>query len=149
MAVGRALLKRPRFCFADEPTGSLDWGHGEQVIRLLHSAGPTTAPSCSWSATTPGWCPTPIASCTWSTGDCPTSPHPPNPTKSLHDTNRAGSRPLWPAHRALAVGAALISAAVRSSARPRPQPLAARRAAPAGEAAKVSSVSAPWTWSTA
>ncbi len=39
VAVGRALLKRPRFCFADEPTGSLDWGHGEQVIRLLHSAG--------------------------------------------------------------------------------------------------------------
>jgi putative ABC transport system ATP-binding protein len=39
VAVGRALLKRPEFCFADEPTGSLDWGHGEQVIRLLHSAG--------------------------------------------------------------------------------------------------------------
>jgi putative ABC transport system ATP-binding protein len=39
VAVGRALLKRPRFCFADEPTGSLDWGHGEQVIRLLRSAG--------------------------------------------------------------------------------------------------------------
>jgi len=38
VAVGRALLKRPRFCFADEPTGSLDWGHGEQVIELLHSA---------------------------------------------------------------------------------------------------------------
>jgi len=38
VAVGRALLKRPRFCFADEPTGSLDWAHGEQVIRLLHSA---------------------------------------------------------------------------------------------------------------
>jgi putative ABC transport system ATP-binding protein len=38
VAVGRALLKDPRFCFADEPTGSLDWGHGEQVIRLLHSA---------------------------------------------------------------------------------------------------------------
>lgn len=38
VAVGRALLKRPPFCFADEPTGSLDWGHGEQVIRLLHSA---------------------------------------------------------------------------------------------------------------
>jgi len=38
VAVGRALLKRPDFCFADEPTGSLDWGHGEQVIRLLHSA---------------------------------------------------------------------------------------------------------------
>jgi putative ABC transport system ATP-binding protein len=39
VAVGRALLKRPQFCFADEPTGSLDWGHGEQVIRLMHSAG--------------------------------------------------------------------------------------------------------------
>jgi putative ABC transport system ATP-binding protein len=38
VAVGRALLKRPRICFADEPTGSLDWDHGEQVIRLLHSA---------------------------------------------------------------------------------------------------------------
>jgi putative ABC transport system ATP-binding protein len=38
VAVGRALLKHPRLCFADEPTGSLDWGHGEQVIRLLHSA---------------------------------------------------------------------------------------------------------------
>jgi putative ABC transport system ATP-binding protein len=38
VAVGRALLKHPGFCFADEPTGSLDWTHGEQVIRLLHSA---------------------------------------------------------------------------------------------------------------
>ncbi len=37
--MGRALLKEPRICFADEPTGSLDWAHGEQVIRLLHSAG--------------------------------------------------------------------------------------------------------------
>jgi putative ABC transport system ATP-binding protein len=39
VAVGRALLKKPQFCFADEPTGSLDWTHGEQVIRLLRSAG--------------------------------------------------------------------------------------------------------------
>jgi putative ABC transport system ATP-binding protein len=38
VAVGRALLKRPRFCFADEPTGALDWAHGEQVVRLLHAA---------------------------------------------------------------------------------------------------------------
>jgi putative ABC transport system ATP-binding protein len=38
VAVGRALLKRPRFCFADEPTGSLDWAHGEQVIELLQTA---------------------------------------------------------------------------------------------------------------
>jgi putative ABC transport system ATP-binding protein len=39
VAVGRALLKQPQFCFADEPTGSLDWGHGEQVIQLLQTAG--------------------------------------------------------------------------------------------------------------
>ena len=39
VAVGRALLKQPRFCFADEPTGSLDWGHGQQVIEFLRSAG--------------------------------------------------------------------------------------------------------------
>jgi putative ABC transport system ATP-binding protein len=38
VAVGRALLKRPQFCFADEPTSSLDWAHGEQVIRLLQAA---------------------------------------------------------------------------------------------------------------
>jgi putative ABC transport system ATP-binding protein len=38
VAVGRALLKRPRFCFADEPTGALDWAHGEQIIQLLHAA---------------------------------------------------------------------------------------------------------------
>jgi putative ABC transport system ATP-binding protein len=38
VAVGRALLKRPHFCFADEPTSSLDWAHGEQVIELLHGA---------------------------------------------------------------------------------------------------------------
>jgi putative ABC transport system ATP-binding protein len=38
VAVGRALLKSPRFCFADEPTAALDWAHGEPVIRLLHAA---------------------------------------------------------------------------------------------------------------
>jgi putative ABC transport system ATP-binding protein len=38
VAVGRALLKSPRFCFADEPTAALDWAHGEQIIRLLHTA---------------------------------------------------------------------------------------------------------------
>jgi putative ABC transport system ATP-binding protein len=38
VAVGRALLKSPRFCFADEPTAALDWAHGEQVLRLLRSA---------------------------------------------------------------------------------------------------------------
>jgi putative ABC transport system ATP-binding protein len=38
VAVGRALVKEPAFCFADEPTSALDWAHGEQVIQLLRSA---------------------------------------------------------------------------------------------------------------
>jgi putative ABC transport system ATP-binding protein len=35
VAIGRALLKDPTFCFADEPTSSLDWEHGQKVIELL------------------------------------------------------------------------------------------------------------------
>jgi putative ABC transport system ATP-binding protein len=35
VAVARALIKRPSLCFADEPTGSLDWAHGRHVIELL------------------------------------------------------------------------------------------------------------------
>jgi putative ABC transport system ATP-binding protein len=38
VAIGRALIKDPVFCFADEPTSALDWAHGEQVIELLRSA---------------------------------------------------------------------------------------------------------------
>ncbi len=38
VAVGRALIKAPAFCFADEPTSALDWVHGEQVVRLLRDA---------------------------------------------------------------------------------------------------------------
>jgi putative ABC transport system ATP-binding protein len=38
VAIGRALIKNPSFCFADEPTSALDWAHGEQVIELLRSA---------------------------------------------------------------------------------------------------------------
>jgi putative ABC transport system ATP-binding protein len=38
VAIARALLKNPTFCFADEPTSSLDWAHGEQVMQLLRSA---------------------------------------------------------------------------------------------------------------
>jgi putative ABC transport system ATP-binding protein len=38
VAVGRALLKDPGFCFADEPTSALDWQHGRQVIELLKDA---------------------------------------------------------------------------------------------------------------
>src|SRR5262249_60277825 len=38
VAIGRALVKEPAFCFADEPTSALDWAHGEQVIRLLRDA---------------------------------------------------------------------------------------------------------------
>jgi putative ABC transport system ATP-binding protein len=35
VAIGRALIKQPAFCFADEPTSALDWEHGEQAIRLM------------------------------------------------------------------------------------------------------------------
>jgi putative ABC transport system ATP-binding protein len=38
VAIGRALIKAPIFCFADEPTSALDWKHGEKVVRLLHDA---------------------------------------------------------------------------------------------------------------
>jgi putative ABC transport system ATP-binding protein len=38
VAIGRALIKEPTFCFADEPTSALDWKHGEQVIELLRVA---------------------------------------------------------------------------------------------------------------
>jgi putative ABC transport system ATP-binding protein len=38
VAIARALLKNPTFCFADEPTSSLDWAHGEQVIQSLRDA---------------------------------------------------------------------------------------------------------------
>jgi putative ABC transport system ATP-binding protein len=46
VAIGRALVKSPLFCFADEPTSALDWAHGEHVIELLraaaHERGTTT-----------------------------------------------------------------------------------------------------------
>src|SRR5205807_805651 len=39
------LVKDPDFCFADEPTGALDWEHGRQVIDMLgdiaHERGAT------------------------------------------------------------------------------------------------------------
>ena len=38
VAIGRALIKDPNFCFADEPTSALDWAHGQQVIESLRSA---------------------------------------------------------------------------------------------------------------
>jgi putative ABC transport system ATP-binding protein len=38
VAIGRALLNNPTFCFADEPTSALDWSHGEQVVQLLVEA---------------------------------------------------------------------------------------------------------------
>ncbi len=38
VAIGRALIKEPTFCFADEPTAALDWKHGEQVMELLRNA---------------------------------------------------------------------------------------------------------------
>jgi len=38
VAIGRALIKNPDFCFADEPTSALDWERGEQIIELLRQA---------------------------------------------------------------------------------------------------------------
>ncbi len=38
VAVARALVKAPALLFADEPTASLDWGHGQRVVELLRSA---------------------------------------------------------------------------------------------------------------
>jgi putative ABC transport system ATP-binding protein len=38
VAIGRALIKDPNFCFADEPTSALDWHAGQHVIELLRSA---------------------------------------------------------------------------------------------------------------
>jgi putative ABC transport system ATP-binding protein len=38
VALGRALIKNPTFCFADEPTSALDWKHGEHVVELLRAA---------------------------------------------------------------------------------------------------------------
>jgi putative ABC transport system ATP-binding protein len=38
VAIGRARIKRPRFCFADEPTSALDWGSGQVVIDQLQKA---------------------------------------------------------------------------------------------------------------
>jgi putative ABC transport system ATP-binding protein len=38
VAIGRALVKQPAFCFADEPTSALDWAHGQQVVELLRRA---------------------------------------------------------------------------------------------------------------
>jgi len=34
-AVARALITRPQLVLADEPTGNLDAGNGEHVIRLM------------------------------------------------------------------------------------------------------------------
>jgi putative ABC transport system ATP-binding protein len=38
VAVGRALVKAPDLCFADEPTAALDWDSGRNVAELLRDA---------------------------------------------------------------------------------------------------------------
>jgi putative ABC transport system ATP-binding protein len=38
VAIARALVKNPDICFADEPTSSLDWEHGKQVVTMLQRA---------------------------------------------------------------------------------------------------------------
>jgi ABC-type lipoprotein export system ATPase subunit len=35
VAVARAVIANPRVVLADEPTGSLHWGQGEQIMQLL------------------------------------------------------------------------------------------------------------------
>lgn len=35
VAIARALIKEPVLCFADEPTSSLDWNRGKEVVELL------------------------------------------------------------------------------------------------------------------
>jgi len=37
VAIAQALVKSPALCFADEPTSSLDWEHGEQIVALLRA----------------------------------------------------------------------------------------------------------------
>lgn len=38
VAIGRALVKNPMFCFADEPTSALDWENGKVVLDELRNA---------------------------------------------------------------------------------------------------------------
>ena len=36
VAVARAVIAKPRVVLADEPTGSLHWSQGEEIMKLLN-----------------------------------------------------------------------------------------------------------------
>ena len=60
VAIGRALIKNPGFCFADGPTSALDWAHGQQVIELLGQAAHDRKATIWWCRTIRDWCHMPI-----------------------------------------------------------------------------------------
>jgi putative ABC transport system ATP-binding protein len=45
VAIGRAIIHRPRLILADEPTGNLDSKTGEAILQLIREIHETDAPT--------------------------------------------------------------------------------------------------------